>query len=257
MKELMANWPKLARKIKGRPLTLLLDFDGTLSRLRNHPDKAVLPRTTKALLEKLAARPGVVLGFISGRDLEVLKEKLGIKKAVYSGGHGCRIKGLGLDFSAKTAPKTQRALRDFHTKLAAATSGIPGVLIENKAFTVGLHYWQVRPSRRPELLVIFENLLKKYSGVYAKHGKFIVEVAPLSSWNKGDAVSYILKKTTRKGQNTFPIYIGDDVTDEDAFRALRGKGLAIKVGGHKNSAAPYFLRDTVAVRAFLRFLLNP
>ena len=254
MKELLANWAKLARKIKGRPLTLLLDFDGTLSRLRNHPDKAVLPRTTKALLEKLATRPGVVLGFISGRDLEVLKEKLRVKNAVYAGGHGCRIKGLGLDFTAKTAPQTQRALRNFHAKLTAATHDIPGVLIEDKAFTVGLHYWQVTPSRRPELLGIFENLLKKYSGVYAKHGKFIVEVAPLSAWNKGDAVSYILKKTAAKGQKTFPIYIGDDITDEDAFRALHGKGLAVKVGEHKNSAAPYFLRDTAAVRAFLRLL---
>jgi len=257
MKELLAEWTKAARKLRGRHLLLLLDFDGTLSRLRNHPDKAVLPHTTKLLLEKLSARPDITLGFISGRDLRVLQDKLNVKKAVYSGAHGCRIKGLGLDFTAPTPAPAKRAMRAFRAKLIAETRGIPGVLIENKEFTVGLHYWRVAPAKRPALLALFGKLLKNYSGIRPKHGKFIVEVAPEAAWHKGDAVNYILKKTkSRAGRPVYPIYAGDDTTDEDAFRALKGRGLAVKVGEHKSSAAPYFLRDTMAVRSFLRLLLS-
>ncbi|HOX23776.1 MAG TPA: trehalose-phosphatase, partial [Elusimicrobiales bacterium] len=91
MKELLSRWNELRAELNGKHLLLLLDFDGTLSRLRNHPDKAVLSAKAAQQLRQLALSPDVTLGFISGRDLASLRSKLKIKQAIYAGGHGCHI----------------------------------------------------------------------------------------------------------------------------------------------------------------------
>ncbi|NLO91225.1 MAG: trehalose-phosphatase [Elusimicrobia bacterium] len=261
MKELLKRWPALSAGLSGRPVLLLLDFDGTLSPLRNHPDKAVLPHSAKPLLEKLARARGVTLGFVSGRELKTLRDKVRVKGAIYSGNHGCRTSGPGVSRSVKIPAKQLGALRGLYNSLITETKGVPGVLIEKKAFSTGLHYWRVKPADRAAQLAAFDRLFAKHSGgglLKAKHGKFIVEAGPASAWHKGDAVAHILKNTAKRPGNRglYPIYIGDDSTDEDAFRALRRIGITARVGGKGRTEAEYSLPDIPSVRRFLRLLLE-
>lgn len=240
---------------------LFLDFDGTLAPIASTPEKAALSAGMRRLLEGLSIVPHVRLAVISGRSLVDIKAKVGIKGIIYAGNHGLEMEGPGFKYKApvkKGALKSAAAIREI---LNERLSGFKGVLIENKGLVTSVHYRKADASDIPKLTRAFRKALNPFlerKAVSLGKGKMVFEVKPRVDWDKGRAVLWLLSKFRRDFVEKRPlaVYIGDDITDEDAFRALKKRGFTLKVGKVHRTNAHCRLNDTRQVYAFLRNILN-
>ena len=129
---------------------------------------------------------------------------------------------------------------------------VAGAIVEDKGFSLSVHYRLADPARIPELERAVDAALADQPRLRKHHGKMVFEVRPRIEWDKGRAVLWLLEALGLDHPGIFPLYLGDDVTDEDAFRALRGRGVGILVADTPGeSCAEFTLRDTSEVRQFL------
>lgn len=253
MEHLFADWSRVATKLRRADNTLiLLDYDGTLTPIRAKPGLALFPKRTRELLNILSANPRFKLGIVSGRALTDLKRLVKIKGIIYVGNHGLEIdKKFVHPEAVKAKPVIQRICR----LLEHRVSRIKGVIIDNKTFTLSVHYRLVASGQVAKLKKEIRDITKPYireGSIVVKKGKKVFEINPAIDWDKGKAVLRLIKKEA--GKQTLPIYIGDDRTDEDAFRVLKKRGLSICVGRKRSSQAKYFLRTVSEVERFLGIL---
>lgn len=261
MKYLFNDLPRIKRLLNGKFVFLLLDYDGTLTPIVNTPSEAVMHKGIKELLQRLSRSPYCGLGIISGRPLSELKKAVGIKGIIYAGNHGLEICGPKIKFTSADALRLRPVMRSIAMDLRKRVSGIKGVLVENKGLTLSVHYRLVDKENYPLLKRILFQAIGPYAArnkIKVDFGKKVYEIKPQVNWGKGEAVLRILKRQQFTGAEkaALPVYIGDDSTDEDAFRALKGKGLTVFVGKPGNSAAGYYLNSTEEVNSFLRFILR-
>ena len=258
MESLIKVWPRLSKQLTGKRLLLLLDYDGTLTPIREKPEQAVLSVGVKKQLLRLSRNPNITLGIVSGRDFNDLKRKVGLKGLIYVSNHGLKIEGKGIKFEVSPPRAALKTLDRFRLQLARKTQGIAGVLIEKKKFSFALHYRLVRAKELKRLLSCFCQVFARYKrcGFVVKTGKKVLEVMPALDWNKGKAALHILRhiKMVCRPQNVVPIYIGDDKTDENAFHALSKAGITALVGTSKTSSARYIIDDTEGLYTFLRVI---
>jgi trehalose-phosphatase len=237
----------LLRQAAGRRLAVFLDYDGTLAPLVERPEDAVLDERTRDALRLLARRHAVAV--VSGRDLEDLRARVGIEGLAYAGSHGFDIEGPGVRRVQDASPALQAAAAELERETAA----LPGVQVERKRFAVSLHYRRARAADVPALDAAVERALARHAGLRRTAGKKIFELRPDVDWDKGHAVLWLIQALGL--QDCLPVYIGDDLTDEDAFRALEGKGVGICVQeAPRPTAAQHVLPDTAAVRRLLETL---
>ncbi|MDD3089215.1 MAG: trehalose-phosphatase [Candidatus Omnitrophica bacterium] len=254
MKDTVKGISKILSADKKKPLFLFLDFDGTIAPLRKRPGDAFLPRGTHRILKKLASGKNVTLVIITGRSLKDIAGRVGIKKAVYAGNHGLEIKGQGVHLSVKGLEKAKTAVKELSRVLKRKLAKIKGVIVEDKYVTISVHY-RMTPDRK--VPAVMESVLSEVSYYEKKNilrssgGKKIIEIKPDVKWDKGKAALYIVKrlKAVRAG-SPLVVYMGDDRTDEDAFRALGDKGITIHVGTGRTDAR-YSVKGTGEVRALL------
>jgi alpha,alpha-trehalase len=248
----------LTRRLKeAEKIIFFLDYDGTLTPIRKKPGLAGIDKGTKALLKKLAGKKWAEVFIISGRTLKNIKGLIGLRQICYSGNHGIELEGPGFKYVNPTAralrPHIQKCFRLLRKKLK-----IKGALLENKFYTLSVHYRLVASGDIPELKRVFRDAvgdLRKNKKLRITHGKKVFEVRPNIRWHKGKIVSRILGKI--KTRRALPVYIGDDVTDEDAFKALGRRGISVLVSGHKRkTAARYRLNSSGDVRGLLKFILR-
>ena len=234
-------------QIHSRELFLFLDFDGTMAPIASTPDKAVMPEHLKKILNKL--KKMMPIAIISGRALDDVRAKVGISDLIYSGNHGMEIwDGTRM---VRNEAGDVSMLGELLAKLQTSLGKIPGILVENKVFSASVHFRKVPPKRLADVFRIFWDVTKNYDSFFnITEGKKVLEIRSKAAWNKGHAVNWILEKM---GNEHYAVYIGDDVTDEDAFRAITSKGASICVG--KDLKADYFLENQDEVGKFLEWLL--
>jgi trehalose-phosphatase len=259
MKYLFAHCSTIRRRIAGRYAALFLDFDGTLTPIVETPAKARVPEQTRQLLKALSANPGCTLTIISGRRLKDIKKKVGLKNIIYSGNHGLEIQGPNIRFEAPVSPDYKTILQKIKSKVEQMLSSIKGILLEDKGLSLALHYRLVNKKKVPFVRRTFYQVALPYlrrGRIKTETGKKVFEIRPAAEWDKGKAVLWLLsrQKSRCRAKPVLPIYVGDDVTDENAFRALKNKGLTIFVGKPKKSYAKYYLRNTKEVSKFLKWL---
>lgn len=263
MKHLLDTWPGIKERLqKARGILLLSDFDGTLSPIAETPEAAFLPEPTRRLLEELTRQRGIKVGIISGRSLEDLKEKVNIYGLIYAGNHGFEIEGPGLRFKNPAAAEMRPFIRAAHHRLSQALGSVTGVRIEDKGVTLSIHYRQVQEGDVPYVKEAIQQALRgpiTMGMVKITTGKMVYEVRPAVEWDKGQAIRFLIKKYGEEGVagDLFPIYMGDDQTDEDGFRAVlnHSHGAAVYIGEPEvESAASYFLRSPDEVQIFLSLL---
>jgi len=235
---------------RGARLAIFLDYDGTLTPIVSRPDEAVLTDSTRAILRSLAAKMPVAI--LSGRDLEDVRKRVAIDAIVYAGSHGFDIagpRGLQRQEATKFLPALDAAEKELREKLA----GIAGALIERKHFSIAAHYRNVNESDFPKLERAVGEVAAQHRELRTMDGKKVYELLPNTDWDKGKAVLWLLENLGLEHGKVRPIYIGDDRTDEDAFRALGQRGAGILVSEQpRPTAASYSLKDPSEVEHFLR-----
>ncbi len=238
-------------RIRKEKVSLFLDYDGTLTPIVGRHEKARLSYLMKELLRKLKRSYPVAV--ISGRGLDDLQEKVGIDGVVYAGNHGLEIYSEEMSFRIKGASRIKTALNQITMDLEPIIEGIKGVIVENKGLTASIHYRLVDRRETPRLIEVVKEKLSPYieeGKVRITEGKKVIEIRPPVDWDKGKAVKWILRRGGFKG--TMPVYIGDDETDRDAFKVLKGCGISIVVG-HRWQDTDYFLKGQDEVSGFLKW----
>lgn len=263
MKYIFSDWDRIEKTLKGKFIYLFLDYDGTLAPIALTPGMAVMPKRTKDMLRQLSKMSNHKIAIISGRALKNVSRRVGLKNIVYVGNHGFEIKGPKISFKSPVPFLYKKTLKEIKVKLEKSLSSINGVLIENKGFSLSVHYRLADKENVPVVKARFYTAIFPYeftNKVQVKPGKMVLEVKPPTSWDKGKAVLRLLARQkfllSKKKQKILPIYIGDDVTDEDVFGALKDRGWTMRVGKLQKSRARYYMKNTEEVSGLLRLLLQ-
>jgi alpha,alpha-trehalase len=249
----IARWSELSARLEGSTPAVFLDYDGTLTPIVARPDLAVLGEEMREALRRLTeAWPTTI---VSGRGREDVAALVGLEEVNYAGSHGFDIAGPDAGTVLEVRPELVPVLSDAAGELRRRTEGIPGVIVENKRFSVAVHYRLVDERRVPEVEAHVDDLLTGQPELRKAHGKKVFEIRPAMEWDKGRAVLWLLEALGLHRAGVVPLYVGDDVTDEDAFRALEGRGLGILVAEiPRPTAAAYSLQDVGEVLELLRRL---
>jgi trehalose-phosphatase len=245
----LERWPEIAGRLAGRRLALFLDYDGTLSPIVQRPELALLPEAARAVLRRLAPRLPVAI--LSGRLREDVAALVGLPQLIYAGSHGFDIAGppplrheVGQGVPARLAHVAERLRREL--------AGIDGVLVEDKRFAVAVHYRLVDARDLPRIEAAVDRAAadpeapEDAGGRLRKTGgKKVWELRPDLDWDKGQALLWLLGRLGLDRPDAAPIFLGDDVTDEDAFTAVASRGgIGILVAEEpRATAAVYRLRD--------------
>lgn len=241
MRDFFDAWPEVAERIDRAGAALLLtDFDGTLVPLEDQPETVTLPGATRSVLEEIKTNARISLGVISGRNLEDLEPRVGVAGIWYVGNHGFEMRTPAGEKRVFYGEEEAEYLRAVEREVALETKGIPGVLIENKGPTLAVHYRKVDADRIARVETIFRAAFYRHQKrLRMISGNCVHELRLREGFTKGTAVRLIHKESTR-----YPLtfYFGDDVTDDDVFRTLKGVGIGIRVGPRASRLADYTLK---------------
>jgi trehalose 6-phosphate phosphatase len=256
-----ASWPSIRRRLAraGRVL-LCCDLDGTLAPIAPHPSRARVPAATRAILRRLADHPRVSLAFISGRRLADARRLVGIRGAYYAGNHGLELAGPGMRAVDPAARRARPALRGAARRLARRLQQIPGAWLEDKGLTLSVHTRQATARGRTEAARLVRQVagpLQRSGRLRFARGKMVWDIRPAAVGDKGTAIERLAGRLASTRRRLLIVCLGDDRTDEDAFRAVnRRRGLSLRVGPSAlDTRAGYRLRAQSQVLPWLTRLL--
>ena len=244
---------QLAGVVTGRQLFVCLDFDGTLSEIVADPAEATLVDGAAKALQRLAALCPVAV--LSGRNPAELRDRVGVPGIWYAGNHGFDlIAPDGSYHENEAAVAAVPVLEAAAAELRDLESQVPGARVEHKRFAVAVHYRNVAPERVAEVVAAVHRHGRRH-GLRVASDRKVIELQPNVSCDKGMSLRWISGCIHQAGR-LVPIYIGDSLTDEDAFDAMRYTGIGIVVrhneDGDRPTAAQFTLRNPGEVAVFLR-----
>ena len=237
-------------------LLCCLDFDGTLAPIVEDPDAAAPTADNEDAVAALAAEPAISTAIVSGRALSDVRDRIDGPDA-YAGNHGLEIERDGSVTVHPVARERAERIDEVCAVLETVLGPIPNWRIENKRLTGTVHFRSVPPAARDLVRRQTHAVVDRFGGdaLEVSTGKCILEIEPSIRWGKGEAVAVIAAETP---PGTVPIYVGDDVTDESAFRAVEPDGIGVRVGGDRDepSAASCRLESPDEVATFLAWLAS-
>jgi trehalose-phosphatase len=225
---------EVTRRLAGRHLLLLTDYDGTLADLAPTPADAVMAAEVQGEILALGAHPDVTVGVVSGRRMADVAERVGQAAEFVGGLHGLEIRGPQVAFHHYALDSVAPVVAALTRAAAQELAWCPGVLLEDKTYALTCHVRLAPPELADRALEEFEALaepqlearvLKLLTGAKA------LELLPAVDWHKGRAAEWIRARVrTQTGDPVSVVYLGDDRTDEDAFDALGDDDIVIGVG---------------------------
>ncbi|MBX3001485.1 MAG: trehalose-phosphatase [Caldilineaceae bacterium] len=254
----LSDFDELRQHLAGRRPAIFLDYDGTLTPIVDRPEDALISPSMRRMVADLAERVPVCV--VSGRDRPMVQALMGLDNLIVAGSHGFDIwspdggaieRAEGADFTDLLAEVTDQLQRE--------TAEVAGALVEPKKASVAIHYRLVAPEQHPQIAALVQGILAAHpEELKVTPGKMVYEIQPKLDWDKGKAVLYLLEALHLDGDEILPIYLGDDITDEDAFRALNDRGIGIFVGqlddpeiANHHTAADAILYNVDEVETFL------
>jgi trehalose-phosphatase len=252
--------PALAARLSGSPLAIFLDIDGTLAPIAPRPDAARVPPETLVIVAELTHLRDVHVAVVTGRSVDAARRLVPLDHVGVIGNHGFEI--LGDDGAMIVTPEALRfrdALDAAGARLAEIERRYPSVVVEDKTWTLSLHYRLAPREIVPDVTRLVTSAASDL-GLLVTSGKEVLELRPPIAVNKGTAVVELAKRLGALDPDAAAIYIGDDRTDEDAFHALRAAaahGVALRVGhpeqGERTNAE-FFVESPAQVSDFLHAL---
>ncbi|MGD8698180.1 MAG: trehalose-phosphatase [Gemmatimonadales bacterium] len=252
----LGSWEEIAGALEHKRPAVFLDYDGTLTPIVSQPEDALLSEGMRSVLSDLGTLCTVAI--VSGRDRNDVEPLVGLEGLVYAGSHGFDIKGPdGLRLEHEGGRKCLPDLEQAEAELGARLSSVAGARVERKRFAIANHYRNVGESDVPRVEQAVSEVAALHERLRISGGKKVLELRPDIQWDKGRAVVWLLEALGLDGGGVLPLYVGDDVTDEDAFEVLATRGVGVLVGSpdYKTNAT-YGLRDTAEVQRFLLELIN-
>lgn len=232
---------------------LFLDFDGTLAEIVDRPGDARPMEGIREILNKLGDQ--LPLAVISGRDGRDLRDRLQVDPIFLAGSHGLEV--IDREGNRSEPPQAREILDELDRAeqwLRRRFDLDEDLEVERKRFGIALHYRR-KPEMERELLGIVMAKARASDGLKVGRGKKVVELQPALDWDKGTALARIYQAIEAEGHSTIPIYIGDDLTDEDAFREAKRRGgeaiLVTSMALKRETAATLYLANPKEVREFL------
>jgi trehalose-phosphatase len=240
---------------------LLTDFDGTLTPIQKHPDLVNLSEEIRQILIKYSQNKAIFLGIITGRSLKQIKKLVNIPEILYVANHGIELEGPGIHYVSKEARKARYILWHIYMRLFKSLKHIEGMHIEDKGFSISLHYRAVKKKGDIKFITSTLHAITKpfldRKMLSLSTGKMVYEIRPPVEWNKASTIQWLLAHyfPLEFSENALLIYLGDDKADIEVFDRLRGKGLTIFVGNPSDtSTAEYYVHSPEEVRVFLEHL---
>ncbi|MDA3868425.1 MAG: trehalose-phosphatase, partial [Gammaproteobacteria bacterium] len=250
---------ELDERLRGYQAAVFLDYDGTLTPIVEDYKKAQLDQRMRDSIAELADHYPVAI--ISGRDLNDVRKRVGLDSIFYAGSHGFDI--AGPEGFHEMMQQGQAFLPDLdaaESELREAIKYITGAAVERKKFSIAVHYRQVSENDVGAVENAVNTVLDMHERLRKSGGKKIFELQPKIEWDKGHAVLWLLEQLNLDRPEVLPLYIGDDVTDEDAFKVLReqdrGIGVVVRDGEARTTVANYALDEPEDVRRFLKMLIK-
>jgi len=257
--------PGLHQRLGAQPIALFLDYDGTLTPIVARPELAVLADDMRTELERVAEH--CFVGIISGRDVADVRamfrgadtadrserDASASDRLWFAGSHGFDVAAPdGTRTEFEQAHAHLDALGAAAEDLEKALADVPGAWVERKRFAVAAHFRQVDEVRVPDVEAAVDRALVAHSGLRRTGGKRIFELRPDVAWDKGRALWSLFDRAGLVRGDVLAVFIGDDVTDEDAFAALGHDGIGVVVAEEtRPTDADYRLSTPDDVRAFL------
>jgi len=241
----------LTRQIAGKTVAIFCDYDGALTPIVDRPEDATIPPATLAALEALADI--TVVGIVSGRDLADVMSMVPTEQVWFAGSHGFDVRrpdGTREEFPEGAAALP--ALESAEEVLAERLGAIEGARIERKRFAIAVHYRATPDDQVDDLEAIVADVAAGSDELRMTGGKKIFELRPDIDWHKGKAVRWLIEAAGLDPNTTLPLFIGDDVTDEDGFAEVRSRGVGVVVGTEdRYTAAHLRVDDPDATRQLL------
>jgi len=249
---------EVAARLSGKPLVVMLDVDGTLAPIAARPELAVVPPETQRAVAALAAREEVELALVSGRSAADARRMVPVRAWVI-GNHGFEIVSPDNEpFNPSGDGAPSPVVADAVRRINAELTGVTGVLVEDKRWTASVHHRLASPEGERRAREVVDRVARDL-GLQVTEGKKVLEIRPSLPIDKGTAVLALAELLHGFDPGGAVAYVGDDRTDEDAFRALRARSpraVTIRVlhDERTETAAEYALRDPAEVRTFLEWL---
>jgi trehalose 6-phosphate phosphatase len=250
--------PELQTRLGGTPAIIMLDVDGTLAPIAPRPEDVAVPRETRRVVAALASRPGVHIALVSGRAAADARRVVSVGNMWVIGNHGLEVMGpegeveVAAEAEAFRAPMAQAS-----RKIASSLTHVAGVQLEDKVWTLSVHYRRADPAVVPRLRASLDAVAQQF-GLRLSEGKKVYELRPPVEHHKGTAVLALARRLGATVPGASVIFAGDDQTDEDAFRMLRAESpeaVTVRVANDDvATAAEFRLPDPEAVRRFLEYL---
>jgi trehalose-phosphatase len=247
------------RLARATPRVVMLDVDGTLAPIASRPEAAVVPLETRRAIAALTTRPHVGVALVSGRSAKDARRMVAVENLWIAGNHGLEL--MAPDGSIEVPPEVLpfgEIIARVARNLAPKIRGIRGVQLEDKRWTLSVHYRQADQGIVPLITGAVERVARE-AGLQTTRGKEVIEIRPPVRLDKGTAVLALARRAGGFEPSARVMYVGDDRTDEDAFRALRARlssAVTVRVAhDQEETAAEFRLSSPDEVREMLELLL--
>ncbi len=246
--------PDILKKMDNRKIHLYFDLDGTLAPIVRNPENISIPKSILDILSALAKKKKVLVAIISGRELAFLKKHIVDSNIHLIGSHGSELSYGKPEINIESMNLIAEQIHTEVEELQPLILENVGALLEKKRYGVALHYRMCTADSKKKIRYLARKIASNIPGAMVTifRGKQVAEINPNIGWNKGTAIRDIRRKYS-KGQSLFEIYLGDDISDEKAFKVLNEtNGFSIRIRKKKQSLARYFLMSQKQVEFFLQ-----
>jgi trehalose 6-phosphate phosphatase len=250
---------ELQDRLSGAPLLVLLDVDGTLAPIAARPEAAAVPAETSQCVAAIAAGDNVVVALVSGRAAADARRMVRVANTWVIGNHGYEIVSPDGDSLVDPQVEPYRSIvAQAERRLSTRLAQVPGIIVEDKRWTLSIHYRLADEAVVPRVRTLVEETAQSL-GLRVTEGKMVLEVRPPARVDKGTAVLTLATRLNGLTDEASIVFIGDDRTDEDAFRALRHRqrrAVTVRVAPDERlgTAAEFAVADPPEVLGFLEWL---